>query len=268
MSAEQIMPQEREQIMPRSLPRPFGQNNLIFTLSLSDRALIEPYLHLVSLKASEVLEEANTPVKTVYFPTSGIGSTAAFNKGRCIEVGLFGYEGMSGTSVVMQGTQTSQETFMQVTGEGLAIKAGKLATLLEQSPSLEHHLLQYVQALMTQMAHTALANGQANIEERLARWLLMCHDRVRGDRIELTHKFLSVMLGVRRAGVTVATHVLEGKGLILANRGEIIILNRQGLEAAAQESYGVPEAEYARLIGARFNKGSSARLHGLDKRTL
>jgi CRP-like cAMP-binding protein len=102
---------------------------------------------------------------------------------------------------------------------------------------------------MTQTSQTALSNGQSKLEERLARWLLMCHDRINGDTVELTHEFLSVMLGVRRAGVTVGTHVLEGKGLIRASRGGITILDREGLEEEAQGFYGVPEASYARLIG-------------------
>ena len=236
--------------MTKGLSCPFGQNNLIHTLSSADRALIEPHLAPVKMGKGFVLEEPNKPVRLAYFPTSGVGSTVAFSKsGRRIEVGLFGCEGMSATAVVLQTAQSSHETFMQVGGAGLAIEADRLRDLLEESPSLQRHLLRYVQALMTQTSQTALSNGQAKLEERLARWLLMCHDRSSGNEIELTHEFLSVMLGVRRAGVTVGTHVLEGKGLIRANRGRIHILDREGLESEAQDSYGVPEAEYARLIG-------------------
>jgi CRP-like cAMP-binding protein len=236
--------------MIKSFPSPYGQNNLIYTLSVADRLLIEPHLMPVTLKRKKVLEEPNVPIKFVYFLTSGVGSTVVYSKsGRRIEAGLFGYDGMSGSAVVMQSGYSTQETFMQISGAGMVIEADRLMELLEQSPSLQRHLLRYLQVMLTQASQTALSNGQCKLEERLARWLLMCHDRTSGNTIELTHEFLSVMLGVRRAGVTVCTHMLEGKGLIKANRGEIVVLDRKGLEDEAQGSYGVPEAEYARLIG-------------------
>ncbi|WP_246107436.1 Crp/Fnr family transcriptional regulator [Puniceibacterium confluentis] len=229
---------------------PYGQSNLILTLSSIDRNLIEPHLKPVALDKGTVLEDANTPIKTVYFLTSGIGSTvASTKKGRSVEVGLFGYEGMSGTAIVTQGEYSSLSSFMQIGGKGLTIEADRLLELMQLSPTLQRHLLRYVQVLMTQTSQTALSNGQSGLEERLARWLLMCHDRISGNVIKLTHEFLAIMLGVRRAGVTVGTHVLEGQGLIRAERGKIVILDRDGLVRRAKETYGVPEAEYARLIG-------------------
>lgn len=235
--------------MAKGFSCPVGQNNLISTLSVTDRALIGPHLKSVKLGKGAVLEEANTPISRAYFLTSGVGSTVASSKnGRRIEVGLFGFEGMSGSTVVLQGGHSSDESFMQIAGDGLEIEADVLQDLFQQSPSLQRHLLRFVQALQTQTAQTALANGQYKLEERLARWLLMCHDRISGDSMNLTHEFLAIMLGVRRAGVTVGTHLLEGKGLIQAERGRITILDREGLEDEAQDSYGIPEAEYARLI--------------------
>ena len=236
--------------MAKRLPCPFGQNNLVYTLSSDDRGLIEPNLKPVKLDKEKVLEDPGKPVEFVFFPTSGVGSTVAISESnRRIEVGLFGYEGMSGTAVVLQTDHAPNETFMQIAGEGLSIEACILRELLDQSPSLQRHLLRYVQATLAQVSQTALSNGLARLEERLARWLLMCHDRIQNDEMHLTHEFLSVMLGVRRAGVTVATHMLEGKGLIRARRGRIRILDREGLESEAQYSYGIPEAEYERLIG-------------------
>lgn len=241
--------------MPKGFSCPIGQSNLISTLSAVDRALVEPHLRPVKLHIGMTLEAPEAPIELIYFPRSGVGSTVAFSKnGRRIETGLFGYEGMSGTATILQTAHTSHETFMQVAGEGLVIEPDRLQDLMEQSPSFQRHLLRYVQVMMTQTSQTALSNGQAKLEERLARWLLMCHDRINGNEMELTHEFLSIMLGVRRAGVTVGTHMLEGKGLIRANRGQIIILDREGLEAEAQDSYGKPEAEYARLIGSDLTK--------------
>jgi CRP-like cAMP-binding protein len=239
-------------MMNKGLFCPNGRNNLLHTLSDADRALIEPCLESVELEKGMVLEEAGEPVSRIYFPRSGVGSNVALSKnGRRIEVGLFGCEGMSGTAIVMQTGQSTHETFMQIGGAGYSIEAGQLRDLLEQSVSMQRHLLRYVQAMMTQVSQTALSNGQAKLEERLARWLLMCHDRMNSDEMPLTHEFLSVMLGVRRAGVTVGTHMLEGKGMIRASRGQITILDREGLEQEARDSYGISEAEYARLIGFR-----------------
>ncbi|WP_353642480.1 Crp/Fnr family transcriptional regulator [Mesorhizobium sp. WSM2239] len=110
-------------------------------------------------------------------------------------------------------------------------------------------LLRYAQSLSIQTEFTALANARSNVEQRLARWLLMCADRVHGDHLNLTHEYLSIMLGIRRPGVTVAIQLLEGNGLIRANRGVVIVRDRGGLVAASAGSYGVPEAEYERLIG-------------------
>lgn len=236
--------------MIKGLSCPNGQNNLITTLSSADRALIEPHLKRVTLNKDTVLEELNTPVRLVYFLTSGVGSTVASSQAKHhIEVGLFGYEGMSGTAVVMHSGHSPYKTFMQIGGAGLTIATDKLQDLMQRSPSLQHHLLRYVESLRVQTSWTALSNGTSKLEERLARWLLMCHDRISGDTVNLTHQFLSIMLGVRRAGVTVATHVLEGKGLIRAKRGEIIILDRDGLVDEAAGTYGIPETEYERLIG-------------------
>lgn len=235
---------------------PLGQNNLIFTLSSVDRALIEPQLRVVKLDRDMVLEEPGTPIRFVYFPTSGVGSTVtSSSNGGSVEVGLFGFEGMSGMAVLLQAGYSTHKTFMQIGGEGLVIDADILQELMQKSSSLQRHLIRYVQVMLTQTAQTALSNRQSVLEERLARWLLMCHDRSSGDAINLTHQFLAIMLGVRRAGVTVATQVLEGNGLIRANRGRIVILDRAGLENEAHESYGIPEAEYSRLFGINQPEG-------------
>ena len=236
--------------MPKLATCPLGQNNLLRTLPASDRATLEPLLQSVELGHRMVLSMAGQTPRHVYFPTSGVGSVIALGRGgRRIEAGLFGNEGMSATELVLGSDRAPTETVMQVAGSGFALEADIFRELLGKAPSLRHHLMLYAQTLFVQTSQTALSNGHAKLEERLARWLLMCHDRIFGDVLELTHEFLSVMLGVRRAGVTVATHLLEGKGLVRAERGRIEILDRSGLEEAAQGTYGVPEAEYDRLFG-------------------
>jgi CRP-like cAMP-binding protein len=155
---------------------------------------------------------------------------------------------MSGTTIILGNERSPNSTYIQVAGEGRSIAAKKLRAAMHESRSLHNTLLKYVQAFMSQTAHTAIANAPAKLPERLARWLLMAHDRLPGNRLALTHEFLSLMLAVRRAGVTETVHDLESRGLIEASRGEIIVLNRKGLQKIAGHFYGSPEAEYRRLM--------------------
>jgi CRP-like cAMP-binding protein len=123
-----------------------------------------------------------------------------------------------------------------------------LEAIIDERPAVRKLLLRYAQVTSIQASETAFANAEHTVEARLARWLLMCHDRLDGNDIPITHEFLSIMLGVRRAGVTTATHVLEGNGLIRAKRGVITVLDRERMEGLADNSYGLPESEYERLI--------------------
>jgi CRP-like cAMP-binding protein len=226
------------------------RNRLLSALSPQDRELLRPHLRATPLELRQVLEEPNTPILQIYFPESGITSIVAHTRhDRRLEVGLIGREGMSGLSVVMGGDRSPNETFIQSAGSGFQISAAELRKAMNASPTLQRCLLFYAQAFLIQTSQTALANGRAKLEERLARWLLMAHDRFDGDDFHLTHEFIALMLGVRRPGVTVALQILEGKGLIRSTRGLVIVLDREGLEEAADGSYGVPELEYERLIG-------------------
>ena len=241
------------------MPQPLVQyrNWLLNALSQGDLDLLRPDLEPIQLDLRFSMEAANQPIRFAYFPEVGLASIVAHSKGgRMIEVGLIGLEGMTGLSVVMGDDRSANETFVQAEGSGSRISAAKLTQALDKSPSLRGCLLLYVQALLSQTAQTALTNGRANIEERLARWILMAHDRLDGDELRLTHEFLALMLGVRRPGVTVALHFLEGKGLIRSTRGLVTVLDREGLEEVADGSYGVPEAEYARLFGDHQAKGA------------
>ena len=154
---------------------------------------------------------------------------------------LIGCEGFTGLPIVLGNDRSPYETFMQVAGDGMRISANKLREAIPQSRSLERALLGFAHSFMNQTANTALSNGTATLEERLARWLLMANDRLRGDEIPLTHEFLSLMLGVRRAGVTVGLHYLEQRGLINLARKQIIVTDREGLKAAANGTYHQPE---------------------------
>ena len=149
---------------------------------------------------------------------------------------------MTGLPVVLGNDRSPNETFIQVEGTGSRIAADDLRRAMRKSDSLSRVLLNFVNAFLIQTSHTALSNGTASIEERLARWLLMAQDRLDGSEVPLTHEFLSLMLGVRRAGVTRALNQLSRKGLIRLLRGRIEIIDRAGLIRSANGSYGIPEA--------------------------
>lgn len=226
------------------------RNRLLAKLSEQDLGLLRPDLSRVSLQRGDVMVAPNTPIEAVYFPEDAIGSVVASTSGgRRIEVGIFGRDGMSGTSLLLGSDRSPHESFSQVAGAAWRISTENLKHAIRRSSALHELLLRYVETFNVQVAHTALSHGSYTIEERLARWLLMCLDRSDGDDLRLTHEFLALMLGVRRSGVTLALHVLEGAGLIRAKRGVITILSREKLEEVAGGSYGVPEAEYRRLIG-------------------
>jgi len=232
------------------IPSPaLSENRLLATLPASDLALLEPHLQPVVLNTRDVLVRPNHRIEDVHFPLHGLASVvSSAGDGTRLEVGVFGRDGLSAPSLLLGVDQTPHETFVQVAGSGVRMDAEAFTAALAQSPTLHGELLKYVQTLMIQTAHTAISNGTFTIEERLARWLLMCHDRLDDDTVPLTHDFLALMLAVRRPGVTVAIQALEGAGLIRGERGLITILNRDGLEDLADGSYGPPEAEYERLI--------------------
>ena len=225
-------------------------NLLLRRMPACDFALLEPHLEVIDLKRGLVLAESGQFIDHVCFPETGIVSQVAITEdNRRLEVGIYGREGFGPAALVAGVDRTPYEHFVQVEGTGMRIPSAAFAAAQRQSPSLNALLLRYMQVFTVQTGYTALSNGSGVIGERLARWLLMCHDRIDGDDLFLTHEFLGIMLGVRRSGVTDAIHHLEGVGIIHAVRGRIEIRDRERLAETAGDSYGVPEAEYARLLG-------------------
>ena len=225
-------------------------NKLLEALSPSDFEMLAPHLMPVVLRLKQELEQPNKRIVSVYFPDNGIVSVVALHPDHTrVEIGVIGGEGVSSTAVLLGNESSPHSTYVQIAGRGMRISAVNLRTTMQQSPSLQTLLHKYVQTFLVQTAHTAISNARATLPQRLARWLLMAHDRVLSDKLLLTHEFLSLMMGVRRAGVTEALHELARQKLIKASRGQITIFNRNGLEKLAGDFYGVPEAEYRRLIG-------------------
>jgi CRP-like cAMP-binding protein len=226
------------------------RNRLLAAMSKADFALLQPYLQPMNLPLRHDMERPNRPIEAVYFMEAGIASVVAVEANQMqVEVGLIGREGMTGIAVVLGGDQSPHATYIQSAGEGRRISAKNLRRAMDASETLRNLLLKFAHVFMVQTAHTAIANARAKIDQRLARWILMAHDRLGDNTLSLTHEFLALMLGVRRAGVTVSLQSLKRQKLIDTGRNQILVLNRKGLERMARESYGVPEKEYRRLIG-------------------
>jgi CRP-like cAMP-binding protein len=229
-------------------PRP--RNHLLSTLSSADFELLRSDLEPIELPVRFSAEESNLPIKHIYFPDAGIISVVAIGpRNRQVEVALIGPEGMTGLPVVMADDRSPHKTYVQVAGSGTRIPAGYLRRMVRDSTSLQACFLRFARAYYIQTAHSAVASAQGTIPAQLARWLLMAHDRLESDELPLTHEFLSLMLGVRRAGVTTALQGLVRRHFIRTARKSINVVDRDGLVKFANGLYGVPEAEYRRLTG-------------------
>jgi len=225
-------------------------NRLLRALSPADQDVLRPHLRWSELGRGTVLFPPNALITQVWFLESGLTSIVAISGiDQGVEVGIAGRDGLVGMPLLLDADRTPHRIFMQVAGTAYTIDGDVLRQILDEQPSIRKLLLRYVQAYATQTTYTALSNVVHTVEERLARWLLMSHDRQDDDEIPLTHEFLALMLGVRRPSVTIALHSLEGLGLIKATRGLVTMRKRGNLEEFAGASYGVPEAEYDRLIG-------------------
>lgn len=225
-------------------------NRLLKMMPAEGFERIRPHLKTVGLAFRDIIVRPNTETTHVHFLESGIASivTTADLEHEGIEVGHIGWEGMTAAHVILGSFHTPNGALMLAGGTALQMDASQFLRSLEDVPSLHWFLLRYVQYCKIQIAQSALAHGRYSVRERLARWLLMCHDRTDGDNLVLTHEFLAMMLGVRRTGVTEAIQILEGNRLIKATRGHLRILDRERILKIAGGCYGVPEREYEHLM--------------------
>lgn len=224
--------------------------NLLLRAAPSDAfSLLIDRMDRVELPLRMTLVEPERATEYVHFLESGLASVVTIMpNSQMTEVGHIGFEGATGLHTALHAEQTPARTFMQGEGIGYRVSVAVVQEVSEQVPAFGALVLRYIQSSNIQLSYTALANARFSIYERLARWLLMCQDRL-GDEIGLTHEFLAVMLGVRRSGVTDHLHILEGINAIKATRGNIRILDRDKLLEIAGACYGVAEREYERLIG-------------------
>ena len=225
-------------------------NRLLARLDVKDFDLLAPQLEPVRCPQSMVLAKPNEPMPHAYFLETGVASIVAMaGEENQAEAGLVGREGFVHPVLALGSDRTPQLIQMQIAGAGHRIVRDAFTKAKDESATLRAVMLLFTQVLGTQSNSTSLANAVCSIEERLARWLLMCHDRSDSDDLELTHRYVSTMLSVRRPSVTTAVHVLVGHGFIDADRGFITVRNRAALEEFAGRAYGQSEAEYRRLLG-------------------
>lgn len=227
------------------------RNRLLASLSPDELQEISAFLEPLHLSFRMELYKAGAPIDYVYFPVSGVVSAMmVMEDGDAIEVATIGNEGLVGLTAFVGGEVSPYSVIVQLTGDGLRMDARKLRELASREGTLRKTLVHYNTAFAMQVAYAVACNGLHTIEKRCCRWLLMTRDRIGADLLPLTHEFLAVMLGVRRASVTEVLQPLQAGGMIRCGRGEIEILDRSGLETIACECYRSVKRAFAYLMDA------------------
>ena len=231
---------------------PSHTNHLLAALPPEERAHWSDLLEAVDLPLGQVLYESGRTLSHVYFPTTAIVSLLyVMENGASAEIAVVGNEGVVGISLFMGGGSTPSRAVVQSAGQGLRLKAAAIKEAFNRSGPVMHLLLRYTQALITQMAQTAVCNRHHSLDQQLCRWLLLSLDRLQGSDLVMTQELIANMLGVRREGVTEAALKLQKLGLIRYARGRITVLDRPALEDRTCECYGVVKKEYDRLLPDR-----------------
>jgi CRP-like cAMP-binding protein len=225
------------------------KNRLLAVLPDAELQRWLPQLELVDMQLGEVLYEAGGTLSHVYFPTTAIVSLLhVMENGASAEIAVVGNEGLLGISLFMGGESTPSRAVVQSAGEGWRLKAQTMKDEFNRAGPVLHLLLRYTQALITQMAQTAVCNRHHSLDQQLCRWLLLSLDRLQGNELVMTQELIANMLGVRRESVTEGALKLQRAGLIRYARGRITVLDREGLEQRTCECYAVVKKEYDRLL--------------------
>lgn len=233
-------------------------NYLLASLKDGDLERMIPTFTVVDFELGSVLYEAGDKMEHAYFPTTAIVSLLyIMESGSTAEIGVIGNDGIVGLSLLLGGETTTNRAVVQSAGSALKIRAGDLKAEFKLGNEMHDLMLRYTQALMTQISQTAVCNRLHPIEQQLCRWLLLSHDRLHTDKLVMTHDLISNMLGVRREGITLAAQKLAARGLISNRRGTMTVIDRDGLEDAACECYGVVKTEYDRILGWRASRTSA-----------
>ena len=225
------------------------KNRLLGMLPREDLRKLMPRFEVVTLERRQVLQEPGEPIRYAYFPESGVVSfLTRLQDGSGVETATIGNEGMTGMRLLLGVDTGPAQVLVQVAGSALRIASDDLRNACERDTPLRRILLRYLSAFITQLTQSVACNTLHALENRLARWLLMTHDRVQANQFSLTHELLALMLGVRRASVTVAARKLQEERLIQYTHGKITVLDRAGLEKASCECYQAVKKDYDDLI--------------------
>ncbi|MBQ0725667.1 MAG: Crp/Fnr family transcriptional regulator [Cycloclasticus sp.] len=225
------------------------QNHLLAALTIQERERLIPHLELVPMPLGNILYESGNELRHVYFPTTAIVSLLyVMLDGASAEIAVVGNEGIIGVALFMGGETMPNRAVVQSAGHAYRLKGPLLKQEFNRSGDLQHLLLRYTQALLTQMAQTAVCNRHHSLDQQLCRWLLLSFDRLLSNELIMTQELIANMLGVRREGVTEAAGNLQKAGLIVYRRGHITLVNRAGLEARTCECYAVVKKEFGRLL--------------------
>jgi CRP-like cAMP-binding protein len=229
------------------------QNHILDALPRSERERVFPHLKLVTLPLGAVLYEAGDALRHIYFPTDSIVSLLyVLEDGSSTEICVVGNDGVIGVALFMGGETTTSRAIVQSAGTAYRLSGRRLKQEFERQGKTMHILLRYTQALITQMAQTAVCNRHHTVDQQLARWLLLSLDRLSHNKLSMTQELIADMLGVRREGVTDAAGKLQKLGVITYSRGTITVLDRQRLEQLSCECYAVVKRETDRLLPARL----------------
>lgn len=236
--------------MSNAAPPQAIRNQLLAALSPGDLAEIIPNLRPITLTIRDMLIFPESEIEAVYFVESGwVSLVATLEDGMQAEVGLVGREGMVGIPLIVGVDSAFEEAFVQANGTALRMEAAAFREASEKTPALQRLLYRYSEAMRAQTTQTAACNGRHPLEQRLARWLLMAHDRADGDDLPVTQEFLALMLCVYRPSVTVAAGVLQRAGIIHYSRGHVEVLDRDALEATSCDCYSTVKRRFDRLLG-------------------
>ena len=234
----------------RSIPRPDPRaNQLLASFLDADYQALAAHLEHVAMPLGMAVYESGSAPGFVYFPIDSIVSLLyVLESGASTEIAVTGHEGVVGISLFMGGESTPSRAVVQSAGHGYRVRGAVMRQMFEKRGEVQHALLRFTQALITQMTQTAVCNRHHAVEQQLCRWLLLSLDRLEGDELVMTQELIANMLGVRREGVTEAAGKLQGEGLIEYRRGRIKVLDRDRLEAHVCECYAVVKREYDRLL--------------------
>ena len=235
----------------------FVSNGVLARLPVADLRALLPDLQRVEIKARAILQEANKPVDYVHFIEHGLISRISGGRTCAMETAMVGRFGYTGTAIVLGTSVASQRAVVRLPGTALRITADRLRSTLQSRPQIRDEMLRYVQSLITQNAHAVLCAAKHELDQRLARWLLLASERMQNDTLMVTHDLLATILGVRRAGITNVLLRFEAAGILTKQRGAVRLSDRAALEAESCDCYGIVRDAYARwrspVAGARLD---------------